>query len=278
MTGLLYLENRQPPIFLVGAVIDTRGDRITSTRADGFRAALTPETLAGIILGPGCTITTKAVRSITSSGCAVHWTSKTGLRIAATTPAATTSNPGMTMRQAAALRSEPAERKTHRSALTRRFGEPPPDNYGTNQLRGWEGIRAARRYQTEANVRGIAWDRRKNTPSEASDYLNALLSHANAIVYTACEAATASLLMSPHLGYCHVGTHAWVYDIADCFKDQHSLGLMLDWFAGRDRSQPLEAPIGVALDHYPQIMHGVFSAFYGTCDAILPPAPAGSAP
>mgnify|MGYP006990009197 CR=1 FL=1 len=58
MTGLLYLEHRQPPVVLEDAHIDANGDQVIA-RYDGQPAeVLRPEASAGVLLGTGCDIST----------------------------------------------------------------------------------------------------------------------------------------------------------------------------------------------------------------------------
>ena len=102
-----------------------------------------------------------------------------------------------------------------------RFGEPAPTRRSVDQLRGIEGARVRKIYQTMAKQYGVEWRGRKYDPKDwaAGDTINQCLSAATACLYGVTEAAVLAAGYAPAIGFIHSGKPlAFVYDIADLFK------------------------------------------------------------
>jgi len=267
VTGRLYLENRPHVPDVYGGVIRVTGTGIFHHGDGGERTQIMPETTAAVLVGGGCTVSSAAVRSIVEGGAQLIWLSKTGLKVEAVTPAPTGSSLALLERQARLV--DPALRRAVAvRSLAARFGEEPPGSYSENQLRGWEGAKVRAVYITEADRRGFRWSKRVNDTK--SDLLNSLISACNASIYTAVHAGLLALNMSPHLGWLHAGEHAAVFDFAEHYKLDLSIGRVFDWFAARDRDSPLPSSFAFARQQLPETVLNVFSSLHTLADEVPP--------
>ena len=102
-----------------------------------------------------------------------------------------------------------------------RLGEVLP-HQGIEALRGIEGARMRRTYQTLAQRYGIQWQRRRydrNDPMWA-DIPNQAINHASVAVTSAAVIAVTSVGAIPQLGFIHEHSgEAFALDVADLFRD-----------------------------------------------------------
>jgi CRISPR-associated protein Cas1 len=267
VTGRLWLANRNGVQTVSGASIVSDSASVYAVTSAGRRQQLMPETTSAILIGPQCTISTAAVRQIIDAGCSLYWLTTSGTKVAAITEASTSSGTALLDRQVLSVATSAARRRTARRSLTLRFGAEPPETYTTEQLRGWEGIRVRKQYTKTAMDLGIEWRGRLNEGK--TDYVNALISACNSVVYTACTAGIRSLNMSSDLGFTHVGLNSFVYDIADHFKAHSSVVRVLTHFAERDRASALDSSFAFAAEAMPQIIDEVYQGLYEAVDSIL---------
>ena len=102
-----------------------------------------------------------------------------------------------------------------------RLGKVLPHR-GIEALRGIEGARMRRTYQTVAQRYGIQWQRRRydrNDPMWA-DIPNQAINHASVAVTSAAVIAVSALGAIPQLGFIHEHSgEAFALDVADLFRD-----------------------------------------------------------
>ena len=102
-----------------------------------------------------------------------------------------------------------------------RFKEEPPARRSVDQLRGIEGARVKRLYETLAKKYRVPWKSRRYDPADWSDAdtPNRCLSASTACLYGVTEAAVLAAGYAPAIGFLHAGRpQSFVYDIADIFK------------------------------------------------------------
>jgi CRISPR-associated protein Cas1 len=102
-----------------------------------------------------------------------------------------------------------------------RFGEAPPAKRSVDQLRGIEGARVRKIYESLAKRYKVRWKRRDYDPAkwDAQDPINRALSSANSCLYGICEAAILAAGYAPAIGFIHAGKpRSFVFDIADLVK------------------------------------------------------------
>lgn len=181
--------------------------------------------LSLLMLGPGTSLTHAAMRALSEDSCLVAWVGEQGIRLYAHSTGATHSSRRIEIQ--ARLASDPVARlAVARRMYAMRFGEPPHEALGLEQLRGLEGIRVRKRYAELAREYGVEWRGRIYDQSDwdAGDPINRALSTANACLYGVCHAAIVSVGLSPALGFIHRGRMlSFVYDVADLYKTEVTL-------------------------------------------------------
>ncbi|MCP2261244.1 CRISPR-associated protein, Cas1 family [Streptoalloteichus tenebrarius] len=187
--------------------------------------------IAVMLLGPGTRITHGAVNLLGDSGTAVCWVGEQGVRLYAS---------GLGPSRGAGLLNRQAwlvSRRQHRLAVARamygmRFPGEDVSEMTMRQLRGREGARVRKLYQSHSRRTGVPWNGRVYRPGEpfaAGDDLNRLLSAANAALYGICHAVIVGLGASPGLGFVHTGAAtSFVMDIADLYKAEYTIPLAFD--------------------------------------------------
>ncbi|MDF3292363.1 type I-E CRISPR-associated endonuclease Cas1e [Streptomyces silvisoli] len=178
-----------------------------------------------LLLGPGVSITTRALSTLARHGTSVVCTGSGGVRAyAGILPDSLTTH--WLERQANSW-ADPQRRLHVAVRMYRmRFDDSIPDDVTLAQLRGMEGHRMKALYRLLAQQHGIGRFRRNYHPDQwdQQDPVNLALSSANTCLYGVVHAALLALGCSPALGFVHAGTqHAFVYDIADLYKAHTTL-------------------------------------------------------
>ncbi|MGD3109454.1 type I-E CRISPR-associated endonuclease Cas1e [Streptomyces sp. YGL11-2] len=182
--------------------------------------------LTCLLLGPGVSITTRALSTLARHGTSVVCTGAGGVRTyAGILPDSLTTH---WLEQQVTAWSDPHQRlATATRMYEMRFGDDTvPDGTTLAQLRGMEGQRMKALYKLLAQQHGIGRFRRNYHPDQwhQQDPVNLALSAANTCLYGIIHAALLALGCSPALGFVHTGKqHAFVYDIADLYKAETTL-------------------------------------------------------
>jgi CRISP-associated protein Cas1 len=177
--------------------------------------------LSCLLLGPGVSITTRALTTLARHGTSVVCTGAGGVRAyAAILPDSLTTH--WLEQQVTAWSNADARLDVAVRMYGMRFNDDAlPENITLAQLRGMEGQRMKALYRLLAQQHGIGRFRRNYHPDQwhQQDPVNLALSAANTCLYGIVHAALIALGCSPALGFVHAGTqHAFVYDIADLYK------------------------------------------------------------
>ncbi|MGW3565920.1 type I-E CRISPR-associated endonuclease Cas1e [Streptomyces sp. NPDC000941] len=176
--------------------------------------------LSCLLLGPGTSITARALTTLARHGTSVICTGSGGVRAyAGILPDSLTTT--WVERQARAWATEDTRLDIAIRMYERRFDDDVPDGTTLAQLRGMEGQRMKSLYRLLAQQHGIGRFRRNYHPDQwhTQDPVNLALSAANTCLYGIVHAALLAMGCSPALGFVHSGTqHAFVYDIADLYK------------------------------------------------------------
>jgi len=187
------------------------------------RYAVPVAQIACLLLGPGLTVTHRAVVTASRAGCSLLWVGQNGVRFYAGGHGETRKAYAL-QRQAEAV-ADPAKRLTVVERMYRmRFREPlpePPGGLSIEAVRGHEGARVRRAYARAAARYDVPWDGRRYDRFDWSnaDPVNRALSAANSCLNGVCHAAVISAGFSPGLGFIHQGKQlAFVYDVADLYK------------------------------------------------------------
>ena len=180
-----------------------------------------------IMVGPGTTVSTEAIRLAAAYGVLIIWVGEHGVRCYSTgrpwgdniewldKQVKCYSDPSLTLRVA-------------REMFYRRFGVRM-ERRSIDQLRGIEGARVRGLYKLKATEYGIPWSGRNYVPGNplgTTDAPNLALNVANTCLYGLVETATHAAGLSPALGFVHRGDRlSFVLDIADLYKMEHIIPL-----------------------------------------------------
>ncbi|MFH8717334.1 type I-E CRISPR-associated endonuclease Cas1e [Streptomyces zaomyceticus] len=194
---------------------------VTSERRGTETIYLPTAALSCILLGPGTSITARALATFARHGTTVLITGAGGVRCyAAAVPDSLTTT--WLEHQTRAWADDTQRLAVATAMYEKRFGpDTVPVGTNFNQLRGFEGQRVKAQYQLLARQYKIGRFRRAYDPAswDTQDPVNLALSSANTCLYGIVHAAILALGCSPALGFVHSGNQqAFVYDIADLYK------------------------------------------------------------
>ena len=179
------------------------------------------QSLSMILLGPGSTVSHDALRLMARHGTGLVAVGQDGVRCY-TAPPLMPDTSDLARKQMQAWADKDGGRITiAKKMYALRLGEVLPQQ-DLPALRGVEGARMKRTYQTLAQRYGISWQRRRydrNDPMWA-DIPNQAINHASVAVTSAAVIAVTALGAIPQLGFIHEHSgEAFALDVADLFRD-----------------------------------------------------------
>ena len=224
LTGLPRLRDRLSFLYVERCVIHRDNNALTFS--DDAGVVHVPVTaVAAVMLGPGTSISHKAMSMIGESGGTALWTGENGVRLYASGRGLNRSN--RLLRVQARLSTNKRERlDVARAMYAMRFPGEDVSGLTMQQLRGREGARVRAVYRENAREYGVEWKRRDYSPDsfDDSDLINQALSAANAALYGVTHSAIVGLGLSPGLGFVHESHDlSFVHDIADLYKAEISI-------------------------------------------------------
>jgi CRISPR-associated protein Cas1 len=173
-----------------------------------------------LLLGPGTSITARALSTLARHGTTVLCVGAGAVRCYSSTAPDSQSTHWLE-RQVHAWSDNDTRLQVAVRMYEQRFGETTRPGTTLAQLRGLEGQRMKALYKTLAETHHIRRFRRNYDRStwDNQDPVNLALSAASTCLYGVTHAALTALGCSPALGFIHTGTqHAFVYDVADLYK------------------------------------------------------------
>lgn len=242
VASLPRLRDRLSFLYVERCQVSRDQNALTFTDADGV-VHVPITAVAAILLGPGTSITHKAMSMIGESGGTAAWTGESGVRMYASGRGLSRSN--RLLRAQAELSTHQRKRlAVARAMYAMRFPGEDVSHLAMQQLRGREGARVRETYRSLAREYDVDWQRRDYDAEdfESSDLLNQTLSSANAALYGVVHSAIVGLGMSPGLGFVHEGHDlCFVHDIADLYKANITIPAAFEVV-----SLGLEDPVGAA--------------------------------
>ncbi|MFD6149935.1 type I-E CRISPR-associated endonuclease Cas1e [Streptomyces sp. NPDC060243] len=201
---------------------------ITTEKRGRETVYLPTASLACVLLGPGTSITARALATFARHGTTVVATGMGGVRCySATVPGTLTTT--WLEHQARAWADDTRRLAVATAMYEHRFGPgQAPANATLQQLRGLEGQRVKALYRLLATQHRVGRFRRAYDPEtwDTQDPVNLALSAANTCLYGITHAALVALGCSPALGFVHSGNQqSFVYDIADLYKAELTIPL-----------------------------------------------------
>jgi CRISPR-associated protein Cas1 len=193
-----------------------------------------------LLLGPGTSVTHRAMELIGDAGVSIVWAGEKGVRYYAH-GRALTSHTQLLIRQAALVSNTREHLNAVRKMYQLRFPQDDVSHWTMQQLRGHEGSRVRNAYRESSKKWGVPWSGRCYQPEDffAGDAVNQALSAGNVCLYGLVYAAVAALGCSPGLGFVHVGHEcAFVYDKPICTKPR----LLFLWHSKQHQKLPKTYP------------------------------------
>ncbi|MER7026201.1 type I-E CRISPR-associated endonuclease Cas1e [Streptomyces sp. NPDC000404] len=202
--------------------------------------------LACILLGPGTSITARALATFARHETTVVISGMGGVRCSAATVPGTLTTTWLE-HQARAWADDTRRLAVATAMYEHRFGPgQAPAGATLQQLRGLEGQRIKALYRLLAKQHRIGRFRRTYDPDtwDSQDPVNIALSAANTCLYGIVHAAVVALGCSPALGFVHSGNQqSFVYDIADLYKAELTIPLAFSLHASPSLPTHDRAPI-----------------------------------
>lgn len=198
----------------------SRSDSAISVTESRGTACIPAATIGAVLLGPGTTITHRAMELLGDVGSSVIWVGDDGVRYYAHGRPLTHSS-SLLMKQAAAATNTRSRIAVARRMYAMRFPGEDVSRLTMQQLRGREGSRVRSAYIKASRETGVEWSGRDYDPSDfsAGDPVNQALTVANSCLYGAAHSVIVAMGCSPGLGFVHCGhERSFVYDIADLYK------------------------------------------------------------
>lgn len=224
LPDLVRAEERISFLYFEHCVVNQVENAIAITDDEGT-IRIPVATLGVLMLGPGTTVSHKAMASIGENGASVIWVGERGVRMYASGRPLTHSS-RLLVRQAKLVSNTRTRLAVARRMYQMRFPNEDVGSLTMQQLRGREGARIRKVYKRWSAETGVEWKRREFDPEdyEAGSEINKALSAAHVCLYGVAHAVIVALGCSPGLGFVHTGhERSFVYDIADLYKAELSI-------------------------------------------------------
>lgn len=213
------VQDRLSFVYVERCTIHRDQNAVTVTDQDGV-THIPAATIGALILGPGTRVTHQAMMLLADSGSSTVWVGEQGVRYYAHGRGLARGS-RLLESQAAIVSNRLRRLEVARQMYGMRFPDEDLGGSTMQQLRGREGARVKRSYQSAAAAHGVEWTRRSYDALDFSlgDPINQALSAATACLYGVVHAVVVSLGCAPGLGIVHTGhDRSFVYDIADLYK------------------------------------------------------------
>ena len=239
LQALPQIRDRMTFLYMEHCQISRQDSAITVIDEEG--TVLIPAAAVSVLLlGPGTTITHRAMELIGDAGVCIIWVGERGVRYYAS-GRPLTHRAGLLMRQAALVSNQKQHLEVVRKMYQLRFPGEDISHLTLPQLRGREGARVRSAYRRAAEEWGIDWNGRMYDPENFAegDAVNQALSAGHACLYGLAHAVIVALGCSAGLGFVHIGhENSFVYDIADLYKAETTIPIAFETVA----QQPDDLP------------------------------------
>jgi CRISPR-associated protein Cas1 len=210
-----------------GALSVVDGCLVLTDNEDNTQYEVPARATTTIMVGPGASVTTEAIRLAAAYGVLITWVGEHGVRCySAGRPWG--DNPEWLERQVQCYADPKLSLAVAREMFFRRFGVRM-ERRSIEQLRGMEGARVRELYKLISGQHKVRWRGRRYVPGNPlreTDAPNLALNVANTCLYGLVETAINAAGMSAGLGFIHRGSRlSYVLDIADLYKMSHTVPL-----------------------------------------------------
>lgn len=219
LQALPRIQDRMTFLYLEHCQLN-REDSAIAVRDEKGIVCVPAAAISVLLLGPGTTLTHRAMELIGDAGVTVIWVGEQGVRYYAGGRPLTT-HAQMLMRQAQLVSNTREHLAVVRQMYQMRFPGEDVSKLTMQQLRGREGSRMRQAYRKASKQWGVPWNGREYRPGEyeAGSAVNQALTAGNMCLYGLAHAVIFAMGCSAGLGFLHVGhENSFVYDIADLYK------------------------------------------------------------
>ena len=221
--GLIWLERGRVAVEDGNLVFSTAGN--DKLKAGAYEIPF--QQVSCLLLGPGTVISHDALRLLARQQTGVLAVGSKGIRLYASSMPSGPDRSALARQQARLWSSKKTRIDIVRKMYAYRFDESLPEYArDLSSLRGIEGKRIKKVYESLASQYGVKWSGRKfdrHNP-EDDDTINKAINHATTATYAAAEIAVAVTGTIPQLGFIHESSgRAFSLDIADLFRSTVSL-------------------------------------------------------
>ena len=229
LQALPRVQDRMTFIYLEHCQLN-REDSAITVRDERGVVHIPAASISVLMLGPGTSVTHRAMELIGDAGVCVIWVGEQGVRYYAG-GCPLTHQSSLLMKQAELATNQRSHLNIARKMYQLRFPNEDVDGFTMQQLRGREGSRIRKVYQEASKKYGVPWSGREYKPDDfiSGDPVNQALSAGHACLYGLAHAVIVALGCSPGLGFVHVGhERSFVYDIADLYKAEITIPLAFE--------------------------------------------------
>ena len=218
----------------------SREDSAILVRDEQGTVRIPAAAISTLLLGPGTSVTHRAIELIGDAGVGIVWVGEHGVRFYAS-GRPLTHRAHLLMRQAEMVSNQRLHLEVVRKMYQLRFPGEDVSKLTTQQLRGREGSRVRQAYRKASKEWGVEWNGRNYDPDDfaGGDLVNQALSAGNACLYGLAHAVITALGCSPGLGFIHVGHEcSFVYDVADLYKAEITIPIAFEMAAKKPEDFP----------------------------------------
>lgn len=223
------IKDRMTFLYLERCQLNRQDSAITVLDEEGI-VHIPAAAITVLLLGPGTTVTHRAMELIGDAGVSVIWVGEHGVRYYAS-GRPLTHRSGLLIRQAALVSDKKQHLQVVRKMYQLRFPGEDISALTLPQLRGREGARVREVYRRAAEEWGVEWNGRMYDPEDFSsgDPVNQALSAGHVCLYGLAHAVIAAMGCAPGLGFVHVGHEkSFVYDVADLYKAEVTIPIAFE--------------------------------------------------
>ena len=239
LQALPQIRDRMTFLYLERCQINRQDSAITVIDEEGIML-IPAAAISVLLLGPGTTVTHRAMELIGDAGVCIIWVGEHGVRYYAS-GRPLTHKAGLLMRQAALASNQKQHLEVVRKMYQLRFPGEDISHLTLPQLRGREGARVRSAYRRAAEEWGIDWNGRVYDPENFAegDAVNQALSAGHACLYGLAHAVIVAMGCSAGLGFVHIGhENSFVYDIADLYKAETTIPIAFEIAAQQSDDLP----------------------------------------
>ena len=239
LQALPQIRDRMTFLYLERCQINRQDSAITVIDEEGL-VLIPAAAISVLLLGPGATVTHRAMELIGDAGVCIIWVGEHGVRYYAS-GRPLTHKAGLLMRQAALASNQKQHLEVVRKMYQLRFPGEDISHFTLPQLRGREGARVRSAYRRAAEEWGIDWNGRVYDPENFAegDAVNQALSAGHACLYGLAHAVIVAMGCSAGLGFVHIGhENSFVYDIADLYKAETTIPIAFEIAAQQSDDLP----------------------------------------